>query len=81
MVKSLHNAILNTTKEVILASSFLSIFINEKIIVNNQSWISVHYYVMVSWRHVFFFTLECLVHFSKIFNLIHYAREKNIYQH
>jgi len=33
-----------------MALNFLSIFANEMTIVDNQSWIFVHYYGMTSWK-------------------------------
>jgi len=33
-----------------MALNFLSIFANEMTIVDNQSWISIHYYGMTSWK-------------------------------
>jgi hypothetical protein len=54
--------VLTTIKEVILASSFQFNFIDELIIANNQSWISMHYYVMASWKRVLIlFTFERMV--------------------
>ncbi len=54
--------VLITIKEVILASSFLSIFANEVTIIDNQSWIFVHCYVVVGWKQMpILLTLEHLV--------------------
>jgi hypothetical protein len=51
--------VLTIIKEVILASMFQSNFADELTIVNNQSWISMHYYVMASWKRVLIlFTFE-----------------------
>ncbi len=58
----MHHFALITTKEIILASSFLSISIDEVIIINNQSWISIHCDVMIGFNCVaILFILECLV--------------------
>jgi len=37
-------------KEAIIALSFLSIFEDEVITIDNQSWIFVHCYVVVGWK-------------------------------
>lgn len=58
----MHHFALITTKEIIFASSFLSISIDEVIIINNQSWISIHCDVMIGFNCVaILFILECLV--------------------
>ncbi len=66
----LHHVVLTTIKEVILASSFQSNSIDELIITNNQSWISMHYYVMASWKQVFIlFTFEHMVKGGTLVNI------------
>jgi hypothetical protein len=50
--------VLSATKKSILAFSFLSIFVDEITILDNQSWISIYCYVVVGWR--FFFILFTL---------------------
>lgn len=52
IVQFLHHVVLTIIKEVILASIFQSNFVDELTIANNQSWISMHYYVMASWKRV-----------------------------
>jgi len=48
--------------EIILASSFLSIFVDEITTINNQSWNSIHCDVMIGFNCVaILFILECLV--------------------
>ncbi len=46
--ESLCNHVLIVIKEEILYSPFLSIFVDEVITIDNQSWISIHYYVVAS---------------------------------
>jgi hypothetical protein len=54
--------VLTTTKITILASNFLSPFANEVIAIDNQSWISIHYYLVATWKHKHvLFTFERLV--------------------
>ncbi len=54
--------VLTTTKDVILAPSFLSIFADEVTIVDNHNWIFVHCYVVVGWKRMpILLTLEHLV--------------------
>lgn len=52
IAKSLCDHVLIVIKEEILSSLFLSIFADEVIIIDNQSWISICYYVAESFMHV-----------------------------
>lgn len=52
IAKSLCNYVLIVIKEEILSSLFLSFFVDEVITIDNQSWISIHYYVAASFMHV-----------------------------
>lgn len=53
---------LTTIKETILTSNFFSLFANEVIAIDNQSWISIHYYLVATWKHIHvLFTLEQFV--------------------
>jgi hypothetical protein len=62
IVKVLHHVVLTANKEAIMASSFLSIFVDEMITIDNQSWIFVHWYVVVGWKRIpILLTFECLV--------------------
>lgn len=59
IVENFHHTVLTTTKETILTSNFLSLFANEIIAIDNQSWISIRYYLMATWKHMhILFTLE-----------------------
>jgi len=54
--------VLTNIKETILASNFLSLFANEIIAIDKQSWISIHYYLVATWKHMHvLFTLERFV--------------------
>jgi hypothetical protein len=50
IAKLLHNVILNVTKKVILAFSFLLVYANGITIVDNQSWSSIHCYMVAGWK-------------------------------
>jgi hypothetical protein len=50
IIEALHHVVLTTIKKVILVSNFLSIFANEVITFNNQSWIFIHCCVVVVWK-------------------------------
>ncbi len=66
----MHRVVLTIIKEIILISSFLSIFVGEVSIIDNQNWIFVHCYVVVGWKQVFIFlTLERLVEGGTIVNI------------
>jgi hypothetical protein len=53
-----------------MVSSFLSISINEVTTINNQSWISIHCYVVEGWGWVpILLTLEQLVEGGTIINI------------
>jgi hypothetical protein len=47
-IEYIHHVVLIVIKEVILASCFLPIFVNEVTIVDNKNWISMHCYVVTS---------------------------------
>jgi hypothetical protein len=54
--------VLIATKEVIFVSSVIFVFVDEITIVDNQNWISMHYYVVVNWKQIpILVTLERLV--------------------
>jgi hypothetical protein len=42
--------VLIVIEKAIIASSFLSIFEDEMITIDNQSWIFVHCYVVIGWK-------------------------------
>ncbi len=50
IVESLHHVVLIAIKEAIITLNFLSIFEDEMITIDNQSWIFVHCYVVVGWK-------------------------------
>jgi hypothetical protein len=50
IAKGLHCVVLIAIKKFIMASSFLYISIDEMTIVDNQSWISIHCYVVIGWK-------------------------------
>jgi hypothetical protein len=53
--------VLIVIKEEILSSHFLSFFVDEVITIDNQSWISIHHYVVASFMCVpILFTFEHL---------------------
>jgi hypothetical protein len=62
ITEGLHCVVLIAIKKVIMASSFLYIFVDEMTIVDNQSWICIHCYVVVGWKRMpILLTLEHLV--------------------
>jgi hypothetical protein len=70
IIKVLHHVVLTANKKAIMASSFLSIFVDEVITIDNQSWILVHWYMVVSWKQMpILFTFECLVEGGAIANI------------
>jgi hypothetical protein len=74
IVGFLHHVVLTTTKEAIFVSSIIYIFVDEIIIIDNQNWISMHFYVVVSWKKILILlTLEHLVeggNFGNIKNVV-----------
>jgi len=49
MVRAMHNVILKQMKMVLQQSKFISINCDEITILDNQSWISMHAYVVENW--------------------------------
>ncbi len=52
IIESLHRVVLIAIEETNMVLNFSSLFANELTIINNQSQISIHYYVVVVWKHV-----------------------------
>jgi hypothetical protein len=52
MAESLYNVVQNCTKVVVSGAKFLSLSWDEVSTVDNQSWISIHAYVLVDWERV-----------------------------
>jgi hypothetical protein len=52
IVKVMQFVVLTTTEEVIMALSFFFISIGEMTIIDIQSWIFVHFYVVVGWKQM-----------------------------
>ncbi len=68
--ESLHHILLTTIKEVIMGSSFFSFFVDEAIIIDNKSWISIYCYVVATWiPMLILFTFEKLVEGGISFNI------------
>jgi hypothetical protein len=62
--------VLTTITKVILVSSLFFIFVDEVIIVDNQSWTFVHCYVVVGWKQMLILlTLEHMVEGGTIVNI------------
>jgi hypothetical protein len=52
MAEAIHNVVLQTTKIVMQKSPFISMSCDEVTTINNQSWLSVHVYVIKEWKKV-----------------------------
>jgi len=52
MVDLMCEHVLNFLKNVVGKTSFVSLNANEIIIIDNQSWISIHVYLMQAWTRV-----------------------------
>ncbi len=52
IIENIHNLVLNGINKFFLAPSFLSISTYEMTIIDNWRWISIHYYMVASWRWV-----------------------------
>jgi len=52
IIESLHRVVLIAIEEANMVSKISSLFANKLTTINNQSWISIHYYVVVVWKHV-----------------------------
>jgi hypothetical protein len=50
MARAMHNVVLKQMKMVLWQNKFISISCDEVTILDNQSWISVHAYVVENWR-------------------------------
>ncbi len=71
MVDCMSKQILKQTQTTIVGENFLFLNVDEVIIIDNQSWISVHAYVMHAWkRNHILLTLHCVVEGGNAYNLI-----------
>jgi hypothetical protein len=62
MAESLYTVVQNRTKLVVSGANFISLSCDEVTTVDNQSWISIHAYVLVDWERVpLLLSLERLV--------------------
>jgi hypothetical protein len=52
MAESLYNVVQNRTKVVVSRAKYISLSCDEVTTVDNQSWISIHAYVLVDWERV-----------------------------
>jgi hypothetical protein len=52
MVEVMHNVVLRATKVVVQKSPFISISCDEVTTIKNQSWLSIHVYVIKEWKNV-----------------------------
>jgi hypothetical protein len=70
MARAMHNVVLKQMKVVLQQNKFISINCDEITILDNQSWISVHAYVVENWRkQPILLNLEIVVDRSTFNNL------------
>ncbi len=46
MVEFMHQMVMKVTRDVIQATQYISLSYDEVSTINNQSWLSIHYYVV-----------------------------------
>jgi hypothetical protein len=70
MAESLYSVVQNRTKVVVSGTKYLSLSCDEVITVDNQSWISIHAYVLVDWERVpLLLSLERLTEASNVVHI------------
>ncbi len=52
MAECLHKQVIKKMKEVVACSKYLAFSCDEVSTIDNQSWISIHYYVVQDWCHL-----------------------------
>ncbi len=52
MAKCLHKQFLSKMQEIVASSRYLVFTYDEITMIDNQSWISIHYYVVQDWCHL-----------------------------
>jgi len=52
MVECLHKKMIKNMKEVVAGSKYFALSCDEVTTIDNQSWISIHYYVVQDWCHL-----------------------------
>jgi hypothetical protein len=62
MAQHMHGIILEATKSIVGATQFISLICDGVNTINNQSWLSVHAYVVQNWLQIpIFFSFEHVV--------------------
>jgi hypothetical protein len=70
MADCMSKQVLKQIQTIIIGASFLSLSVDEVIIIDNQSWILVHAYVMHTWKRIpILFTLQHVVEDENVDNL------------
>jgi hypothetical protein len=52
MAECLHKQLIKKIKEVVVGLKYFSLSCDEVTMIDNQSWISIHYYVVQDWCHL-----------------------------
>jgi hypothetical protein len=52
MAECLHKQVIKKMKEVVAGSKYFALSCDEVTMIDNQSWISIHYYVVQDWCHL-----------------------------
>lgn len=52
MVEAIEQMVLHKTKEIVQVATFFNLSCDEVTLVDCQSWISVHGYVVRDWKHI-----------------------------
>jgi hypothetical protein len=52
MLECLHKKVFNKIRKIVASSKYLAISYDEVTIINNQSWVSIHCYVVQNWCHL-----------------------------
>jgi hypothetical protein len=52
MVECIHKQIIKRVKKTITSSKYLALSCDEVTMIDNQSWISIHSYVVQNWCHI-----------------------------
>jgi hypothetical protein len=70
MVEIMHDILLDSTKTTFVFASFIVVFANEVMTINNTQWLFIHMYVIQQWKRILILLCVQIVGMSATFDNI-----------
>jgi hypothetical protein len=55
MAELMHDILLDSTKAAFVIASFVDVFVDEVMIINNTQWLFIHLYMVQQWKRILIF--------------------------